>query len=325
LLPVFLRRNVCSCHIFGIPLIEDFFFFHLMGNCVENFLQYLKQEKRYSAHTLLAYANDINQFGAYLQNQYSLEDLSQASSSIVRSWLASLMDNGLSKVSLNRKISTLKSFYKYHYKEGNISTNPLDKISPVKKDRKLPVFIEEEKLEALFDLHGFGPGFGGLRDQLMIGLLYSTGIRLSELIGLKHNDVDTVNNTIRVTGKRNKQRIVPLLKEVRDTYAIYCDEKGKLYGELADTFVFVTDKGSKLYPGFVYRRVVRLLKQVTTRTRKSPHVLRHSFATHMLDHGADLNAIKEILGHASLSATQIYTHNTIEKIKHIYKLAHPKA
>lgn len=296
-----------------------------MGNCAGKFLQYLRQEKRYSAHTLLAYTNDINQFEAYLQSHYGLEDSSQAQSYMIRSWLASMMDQGLSKASLNRKISTLKSLFGYCFKEGIVTFNPTDKVSAVKKDRKLPVFIEEEKLDALFDMQGFGPGFSGIRDRLMMELFYSTGIRLSELIGLQHLDVDTVNNTVRITGKRNKQRIVPLLKEVRQTYIKYCEEKLIEFGEGINTHVFITNKGNRLYPGFVYRRVVSLLQQVTTRTRKSPHVLRHSFATHMLDHGADLNAIKEILGHASLSATQVYTHNTIEKIKHIYKQAHPKA
>jgi integrase/recombinase XerC len=288
-----------------------------MGNCAGKFLQYLRQEKRYSAHTLLAYANDIKQFEAYLQSHYGLEDISQVQLYMIRSWLASMMDEGLSKASLNRKISTLKSFFGYCLKEGNVSYNPMDKVSPVKKDRKLPVFIEEEKLETLFDTQGFGPDFCGIRDRLMMELFYSTGIRLSELIGLQHHDVDTENDTLRITGKRNKQRIVPLLKEVRQTYVTYCEEKDKEFGEGVDTHVFVTNKGGQLYPGFVYRRVVRLLQQVTTRTRKSPHVLRHSFATHMLDHGADLNAIKEILGHASLSATQVYTHNTIEKKAYI--------
>lgn len=203
--------------------------------------------------------------------------------------------------------------------------NPLDKVRPVKKDRKLPSFIEEEKLSELFDRHGFDDDFSGLRDFLMMELLYATGIRLSELIGLKHQDVDTINDTIRITGKRNKQRIVPMLREVRQTYNRYCGEKARLFGQDADASVFVTDKGKRLYPVFVYRRVVKALGKVTTSSRKGPHILRHSFATHMLDHGADLNAIKEILGHASLSATQVYTHNTIEKIKTIYKQAHPKA
>ncbi len=302
-----------------------FSFFYVMGNCVETFLQHLRQAKRYSVHTLAAYTNDINQFETYLHLHYELDDLSQVHTYMIRSWLASLMDEGLSKASLNRKISALKSLYKYWFNTGCISINPLDKIKPVKKDRRLPEFIEEEKLSELFDKHGFGQGFSGLRDLFMMELLYSTGIRLSELIGLQHGDVDTVNDTIRVTGKRNKQRVVPLLREVRHTYLLYCEAKEQAFAQHADTHVFVTDKGKMLYPGFVYRRVVSSLEKVTTRSKKSPHVLRHSFATHMLDHGADLNAIKEILGHASLSATQVYTHNTIEKIKSIYKQAHPKA
>ena len=296
-----------------------------MGNCVEKFLQHLRQEKRYSAHTLLAYANDIKQFETYLHQQYGFSDPVRVESFMVRSWLASLIDNGLSKASLNRKMSSLKSLYKYCYKEGNMLVNPLEKVSPVKKDRKLPSFVEEEKLSELFDRHGFGHDFPGIRDRLMMELFYSTGIRLSELIGLKHRDVDTEGDSIRITGKGNKQRIVPLLREVRQTYDRYCEEKVRLFDKDADSAVFVTDKGKMVYPVFVYRRVVKALQRVTTRSQKGPHVLRHSFATHMLNHGADLNAIKEILGHASLSATQVYTHNSIEKIKNIYKQAHPKA
>lgn len=296
-----------------------------MGSSSGQFLRYLRQEKRYSVHTLTAYENDLRQFDSYIAEQYDDSDPLHADVSIIRSWFASLMSDGYSRGSINRKMSTLKSFYRYHFKTGSIGRNPMDKLRSVRPGRKLPVFVQEDRLADLFDIRGFSKDFPGLRDLLMMELLYTTGMRLSELLNLKHTDVDAYNGSVRVTGKRNKQRMIPLLDQVRETYRKYCEEKEARFGSGVAPEVLVTDKGKKLYPGFVYRRVIFYLRQVTTRAKKSPHVLRHSFATHMLDHGADLNAIKEILGHASLAATQVYTHNTIEKIKTIYKQAHPKA
>jgi integrase/recombinase XerC len=300
-------------------------FFYLMGSSSDQFLQYLRQERRFSPHTLTAYENDLKQFSAYLSGQYGLDNLLEADAPLIRSWFALLLSDGYSRGSINRKISSLKSFYKYQLKNGEIAANPMDRLRSVKKERKLPVFVQEDKLAELFDPQGFKQDFSGLRDLLMLELLYTTGIRLSELLNLRHGDIDPDANTIRVTGKRDKQRMIPLLEHVKQTYQLYCREKEKLFETGGSGEVLVTDKGKKTYPAFVYRRVIFYLRQVTTRTKKSPHVLRHSFATHMLDHGADLNAIKEILGHASLAATQVYTHNTIEKIKTIYKQAHPKA
>lgn len=296
-----------------------------MGSRSDQFLQYLRQEKRYSPHTLTAYENDLKQFSDYISGQYGLYNLLEVEAGLIRSWLALLMSDGYSRGSVNRKMSSLKSFYKYHLKNGEIAVNPMDRLRSVKKERKLPVFVQEDKLSELFDKQDFRQDFPGLRDLLMLELLYTTGIRLSELVNLRHLDVDASGNTIRVTGKRDKQRMIPLLEHVKQTYQLYCGEKENRFGTEVSGEVLVTDKGKKLYPGFVYRRVIFYLRKVTTRSKKSPHVLRHSFATHMLDRGADLNAIKEILGHASLAATQVYTHNTIEKIKTIYKQAHPKA
>ena len=296
-----------------------------MGSRSDQFLLYLRQEKRYSPHTLTAYENDLKQFSDYISDQYGLDNLLEVDASLIRSWFALLMSDGYSRGSVNRKMSSLKSYYKYHLKNGDIVMNPMDKLRSVKKERKLPVFVQEDKLSELFDKQDFSQDFKGLRDLLMLELLYTTGIRLSELLNLRHADLDASGNTIRVTGKRDKQRMIPLLEQVKQTYLLYCREKQKHFGAEVSGEVLMTDKGKKLYPGFVYRRVIFYLRKVTTRSKKSPHVLRHSFATHMLDHGADLNAIKEILGHASLAATQVYTHNTIEKIKSIYKQAHPKA
>jgi integrase/recombinase XerC len=296
-----------------------------MAVSTEKFLQYLEREKRYSAHTLLAYDTDLRQFATYLSDQYGIEDLTEAKAPMIRSWLAGVMQQGLSRTTINRKLSSLKSFFKYAMRNDLALKNPMEKVNSVKKNKVLPVFVEEEGMNRLLDHSVFEPGFAGKRDRLMLELLYTTGMRLSELCGLQHHDFDMEKNALKITGKRAKQRIVPVIQEVSDHYHDYCLEKEKEFCSASTGYIFVTNKGQKVYPKFVYRLVNLYLSKVTTRHRKSPHVLRHTFATHMLNHGADLNAIKEILGHANLSATQIYTHNSIDKIKNVYKQAHPKA
>ncbi len=291
----------------------------------EKFLDYLRQVKRYSPHTLLAYRADLVQFADFLNAQYGMDEIAQANASMLRTWFAGLMDEGLAKSSFNRKRSALRSFFKFLMANEVLDSNPMDHLSAVKKDKRLPVYVEEDKLETLLNPDDFEKDFRGMRDLLMLEMLYTTGMRLSELINLKHTDIDSSRKQVSVTGKGNKQRSVPLLDSLLDTYNKYCEEKTLVYGADTSPFVFITDKGNQLYPGFVHRRVRNYLGRVTTKTRKSPHVMRHSFATHMLNRGADLNAIKELLGHANLSATQVYTHNTIEKIKQVYKQAHPKA
>ncbi len=300
------------------------FHFH-MGHYSEKFLKHLTQVKRYASHTVIAYGNDLKQFEVFLDAHYDIKGCHKANAVMVRSWLAGLRTRGIARSTFNRKASALRSFYKFLEKSEVIDANPMLKVSSLRKERRLPVFVEEERLNALFDQSGFSKGFQGLRDLLMLELLYTSGMRLSELINLKHNDVDTRGLQLKITGKGNKQRFIPLLRDVAVTYANYCKEKSRTFGADAESWVFVTDKGKKLYPVFVYRRVKHFLGMVTTRTKKSPHVMRHSFATHMLHHGADLNAIKELLGHSNLAATQAYTHTSIEKIKNIYKQAHPKA
>jgi integrase/recombinase XerC len=296
-----------------------------MGTYSDRFLEYLLQVKRYSQRTILSYRIDIEQFEAFVAERFEIMDLLQVESAMVRTWFAELMDAGIARSTFNRKRSALRSLYKYLLSEGLVQKNPMDKLAALKKDKRLPVYVEEDKLEDLLKAGNFGEGFDDFRDLLILELLYGTGMRLSELIGLKHSDIDEGRQLVTITGKGNKQRILPLLGKVLDVYSLYDREKRRKFGAGACRWVFVTDKGEQLYPQFVYRRVNYYLGQITTRTRKSPHVLRHSFATHMLNRGADLNAIKELLGHAGLSATQVYTHNTIEKIKHIYKQAHPKA
>ncbi len=296
-----------------------------MGHYSEKFLEYLGSVRRYSVHTIAAYRNDLGQFECFLKEQYGLACSCEADASMVRSWLAHQSRSGIARSSLNRKVSSLSSYYRFLAKNFPLAQNPMQKVVPVKKEGRLPVFIDEDNLKSLFDNTAFGSDFNGLRDLLMLELFYTTGIRLSELIGLRHSDVDTGGLKLRVTGKGNKQRIIPLLEGVVQTYIRYCEEKQRLFEGDRPEQVFVTARGKRLYPLFVYRRVGYYLGMVTTKSRKSPHVLRHSFATHMLDHGAELNAIKELLGHASLSATQVYTHNTAEKIKNVYKQAHPRA
>lgn len=296
-----------------------------MAVSTEKFLQYLEREKRYSAHTLVSYGTDLQQFSDYFRDQYEVEDLEDVKAPMVRSWIAHAMQQGIARSSINRKLSSLKSFFRFALKHGLVEVSPMEKVISVKKAKVLPVFVKEEEMERLLDHSVFKPGFAGKRDRLILELLYTTGMRLSELCGLQHQDFDARKNTIKVLGKRAKQRIIPVMQEVADQYQDYCLEKEKMFAGAADTHILVTDRGKMIYPKYVYRLVNHYLSGVTTRSRKSPHVLRHTFATHMLDHGADLNAIKEILGHASLSATQIYTHNSIEKIKNVYKQAHPKA
>jgi integrase/recombinase XerC len=236
-----------------------------------------------------------------------------------------MMESGISARSVNRKITTLKTFYKYMMREQHIKTNPMDKVTAPRLKKSLPSFVEEEKMNTLLDSHNFGSDLRGVRNKLIIELLYLTGMRLSELIGLEDRHMDLYAKTIRVTGKRNKERIIPLEPSAVESIRHYLDLREEAFPRAGTPHFFVTDKGRALYPKFVYKVVHNYLRLVTTMQRRSPHVLRHSFATHMLNRGADLNAIKEILGHANLSATQVYTHNTFEKLLTIYKQAHPRA
>jgi len=290
---------------------------------LQRFVEYLKFEKRFSVHTVTAYCGDLSQFQAYLSAIYSITLINEVNHSIIRSWIVTLMEEQVSPRSVNRKITTLKSFYKYLQREGAVKVNPMAKIQSPKTSKRLPVFVEKKSMDRLLDSIEFD-GEQIVRDKLIIEMFYSTGIRLSELIGLKQSSIDLQGQTIKVLGKRNKERIIPFNRELQVQVEKYLEEKRGL-GLNNEDFFFVDKKGKKLYEKFVYRLVNRYLSQVTTLDKKSPHVLRHTFATHMLNNGADLNAIKELLGHANLSATQVYTHNTVEKLKNIYKLAHPKA
>jgi len=301
----------------------------------EAFINYLRYEKRMSPHTVLAYSTDLDQFYLYLKNVYSLTDIKEVNHSIIRSWVVSLMsekeripaksgENSYSSRSVNRKISTLKSYYKFLLREKILDINPMHKIQAPKNPKRLPAFVEESKMDMLSKEIPFENNFKGKRDLLIIEMLYATGMRRAELINLKETDLNFHNNTLKVLGKRNKERLIPMTSSLKKLIIEYIDERNKTI-ELKNNFIFVTEKGNQINPSAVYRSVKESLEKVTTLSKKSPHVLRHTFATHLLNNGANLNAIKELLGHANLAATQVYTHNTIEKLKSVYSKAHPKA
>lgn len=285
------------------------------------FIDYLRFQKRMSSNTLLSYENDLNQFEEYcIGNQSNVE---QADFHLVRGWIVEMIENKISVRSVNRKLSTLKSFYRFLIREGQVVHNPLDKIVTSKTTKRLPVFVEQGQILHLLDEIDFGEGLIALRNRLIIEMFYRTGIRLSELINLKDYDVDTAQKTIKVLGKRNKERLIPFASDFVRQIEQYRQERNDKISA-AKTF-FLGLKGKKMYEKEVYRIVHKYLSMVTTLEKKSPHVIRHTFATHLLNNGADLNAIKELLGHANLTATQIYTHNSFEKLKEIYKKAHPRA
>jgi len=290
---------------------------------ISNFCDYISHQKRYSPHTVIAYKKDLEQFNRFLLSDFQIDSLLESNSSIIRSWIVHLIENNVSARSINRKISTLKSFYKYLLKNDVIDKNPLLKVVTPKTSKRLPVFVGETEISNLFDEIEFKNDFEGIRDMLIIEFLYGTGMRLIELVNLQTSSINNSNSTIKVIGKRNKERIIPFGENLRNKIEQYIIEREKL--KTTEANLLLTKIGKKIYPKLVYRVVNYYLGMVTTASKKSPHVLRHTFATHMLNNGADLNSIKEILGHANLSATQVYTHNTIEKLKNIHKQAHPKA
>jgi integrase/recombinase XerC len=293
-------------------------------NYILSFLDYLEFEKRYSKRTIESYRTDLLQFD-YFCKSIGENELHLANSKLIRSWVVSLLEGNCQNRSVNRKISALKSFYKYLLRQGYISSNPLLKVESLKTGKQLPVFVTQTQTHQLFYDVEFGSDFPAIRKKLILDLLYTTGIRLSELIHLKDNDIDRVNQTIKVLGKRNKERIIPITQQLVKSIDAYSELRNKEEFEKTTENLLVTDKGEILYPKFVYRVVTNALKLVSTQTKKSPHVLRHTFATHMLNNGAEISAIKELLGHSSLAATQVYTHSTFEKLKKIYKQAHPRA
>ncbi len=291
----------------------------------ESFLDYMRFEKHYSQHTVRSYDNDIGQFFSFIDMHKGSDEPDNITSRDVRSWMVYMLDNGYSAVTVHRKISSLRTFFRYKIRSGEMRTNPADGLALPKREKRLPVFVEEGTLDTLLDHYEFGDDFSGVRDRTLIEMLYTTGMRRAELTALEIDDADLKGKTVRVTGKRNKERIIPLLDSFCKNLSEYIELRNITFRDRGDNWLFLTDKGNQLYDRFVYNTVRRYLDMVTTIEKRSPHILRHTFATHMLNHGADLNSIKEILGHANLSATQVYTHNTFEKLKKVYKQAHPRA
>lgn len=292
----------------------------------DRFFQYLEFEKRFSPHTLTAYQTDLGQFIIFLQNTFEISTCSEVRHTHIRSWIVDLLGKKNTTRSINRKLSCLKTYFKFLRKRNVIDKNPMTKVIAPKMGKRLPVFVNEGKMEELFENVDFGEGFAGLRNHLLMELLYCTGMRRSELIGLKLSSVDYATNQIKVLGKGNKERLIPMARHLAGFIERYVEERRAfmLDKEPCDSLL-VTNKGKSLYPGFVYKLVKKYLSVVTTLEQRSPHVLRHTFATHLSNKGADLNAIKELLGHSSLAATQVYMHNSIEKLKEVYSQAHPKA
>ncbi len=290
---------------------------------LQTFLNYLKFEKRYSQHTIISYQTDLEQFFAYLTSQFDAPPLQNITAMFIRSWLAEMKEEKISSKTINRKISSLKSFFKYEIRTGALEQTPMTTVIAPKISKRLPVFVEQKDMATLFDYVTFSDDWKGKTERLVLLLFYNTGMRLSELINLKESQLDPSHSQIKVLGKGNKERIIPVPAWLMEDIQRYISEKPMRKEGIIT--VFITKNGKSLQARSVYNFVKYYLTQVTTIQKKSPHILRHSFATHLMNNGADLNAVKELLGHSSLAATQIYTHNTIEKLKEVFKKAHPKA
>ncbi len=293
---------------------------------IQAFLDYLKFEKRFSQHTVISYQTDLIAFFDFMEIQFGGTELASIAPTFIRSWLADLKEKGMESRTINRKISTLKSFFKYQLKKGLLETSPMATIISPKNKKRLPQFVAEKDTSTLFTHVEFPDTWEGKTHKLLLEIFYNTGMRQAELVNLKESQIDKANGSIKVLGKGNKERVLPVSNELMQSLQEYIAAKRKEFELFDSEFALVNNKGKKLYPKYVYNVVRQYLnKSGTTIDKQSPHVLRHTFATHLMNNGADLNAVKELLGHSSLAATQVYTHNTIEKLKDVYKKAHPKA
>ena len=290
----------------------------------DSFLDYLQYERNYSEETIKSYREDLRQFEEFARGEIGDSAPSEVKAELVREWIVSLMDRGYTSTSINRKLSSLRSFYKFLLRKGEVAVNPLQKITGPKNKKPLPTFLRESEMDKLLDEVDFGEGFKGCRDHMIIEMFYATGVRLSELIGLDNKDVDFSSSLIKVTGKRNKQRLIPFGEELKIAMTEYVDVRNEAVPVRTDAF-FVRENGERLSRSIVENLVKRNLSKVVTLKKRSPHVLRHTFATTMLNHDAELGAIKELLGHESLATTEVYTHTTFEELKKVYNLAHPRA
>ncbi len=288
---------------------------------INQYIDFLKFQKRSSGYTVLSYENDLKQFFAFSLNFYETQEPAEISTSMIRSWVAGLMDEGMEPRSVARKVSALRSYYKFLLRQGLVTINPLKRVVVPKMKKRLPVFMDETRMDKLFIQMPDEETYDNALKQAIMELFYATGMRLSELVELKLKDYHT--NTVKVLGKRNKERILPLTEAAVTAIEKYLAQRKSLEKVIDSTHLFLLESGKKVYQKFVYRLVNAYLGQVTTEKKKSPHVLRHTFATHILNNGAQLNAVKELLGHASLAATQVYTHNTISKLINIHQKAHP--
>lgn len=290
----------------------------------DSFITYLQYERGYSEATIAAYENDLKSFDRFIEETYGEKSAPEVGSEEIREWMMSLMEKGYKATSVNRKLSTLRSFFRYLRRNKEIDANPTSKIVSPKRDKPLPVFLKEKEMDRLLDDTQTGDDFEECRDRMIIAMFYATGIRLAELIGLEDKDVDFIRKTIKVTGKRNKQRIIPFGEELRLELEEYINRREEEIPRCSEA-LFVRKNGERITRHIVQERVKRHLSKVTSVSKKSPHVLRHTFATTLLNNQADLGAIKELLGHASLKTTEIYTHTTFEELKKIYNQAHPRA
>ena len=294
-----------------------------MLQVIQPFIDYLKFEKRYSAHTIRAYRDDLEQFSTYLESSFGETPLPGITTPFIRSWLASLKEQKITSKSINRKISSLKSFFKYHLRTGLLEKSPMAGIISPKSGKRLPVYVDEKDMQLLTGHVEFPDNWQGKTDRLLIRMFYNTGVRLTELVTLKNGQLDEAGAMLRVLGKGNKERMIPLSASLVEEIRLYQKEKQASGRESAETLL-VNGQGKALYVKYAYLAVRKWLSLVTTLDKKSPHVLRHSFATHLMNHGADLNSVKELLGHSSLAATQLYTHNSIEKLREVHKKNHPR-
>lgn len=290
---------------------------------IQSFINYIKYERKYSKHTIQSYKKDLEQFQIFLAQQYELDNFLIVNHHYIRAWVVEQMSQGHQSQTIHRKLSTLKSFYKFLQKQGYLKDNPASDVILPKKSKQKPHYINEQQLVQLFEDITFPDDYEGVRDRLILELLYNTGMRKSELLDLKVESIDLITKTIKVKGKGNKERLIPISENLTSNVIIYLDVR-KLTFETDSNQLFFTKKGKDLYPKAVYNVVKKYLSLVTTSDKKSPHTLRHSFATHVLANGGNLKAIQDILGHSSLAATQIYTHNSLKKLKEVYKKAHPK-
>jgi integrase/recombinase XerC len=291
---------------------------------LEQFLNFIKYEKRYSGHTVTAYEKDLDQFIQFGNEMVEDFCLVEVDHHLIRQWVISLMNGGMTVVSVKRKISTLRSLYRFLLREGLVKKNPTELVMMPKSGKKLPQFVQEKEMNRLLDTAFFPDNFTGMRDKAVLSLFYGTGIRLSELKSIRMKDLHLREQVVKVLGKRNKERLIPYPAEINADLTNYLGLRNELFGDISD-YLFVTEKGDQAYDKLLYRIVRKYLSLVTTMEKRSPHVLRHTYATHLLNRGADLNAIKELLGHASLAATQVYTHTTFEKLKKIYNQSHPRS